>query len=110
MYLFALVSLFYLIFKNILRKRVEATNDLEQESQRRGPRAVCGSRGRFVRPAMLFGNFQIFNIYAAECLEKRCREVNEPTLNDTLAVVGYTTDQHFHSLNVLIKKLDFIME
>jgi len=83
MYLFALVSLFYLIFSNNLRKRVETTNDLEQESQTRGPRVVCGPRGRFVRPAMLFGNFQIFNIYVAECLEKRCREINEPKLNDT---------------------------
>jgi len=32
---------------------------------------------------MLFGNFQMFNIYVAECLEKRCREINEPKLNNT---------------------------
>ena len=50
---------------------------LGQGSQTRGPRV------RFVRPAMLFGNFQIFNIYFAKCLEKRCREINEPKLNDT---------------------------
>jgi len=26
-------------------------------------RAACGPRGGFVRPAMLFGNFKIINIY-----------------------------------------------
>ena len=36
-----------------------------------------------MRSAMLFGIFQIFNIYVAKCLEKRCREINEPKLNDT---------------------------
>jgi len=36
-----------------------------------------------VRPKMLFGNYQIFNIYVAKCFEKRCREVNEPKLNDS---------------------------
>jgi len=46
-------------------------------SQTRGP------RGRFVRPAMLFGNFQIINIYVAKCLEKRRREISESNLNDT---------------------------
>ena len=35
-------------------------------------------------PAMLFGNFQIFHIYVAKCLEKRCREINKTKLNDTL--------------------------
>jgi len=34
---------------------------------------------------MLFGNFQIFNIYFAKCLEKIWREINEPKLNDTQA-------------------------
>jgi len=32
-------------------------------SQTRGPRAACGPRERFVRPAMLFGKFQRINIY-----------------------------------------------
>ena len=46
-------------------------------------RAACGPRGRSVRPAMLFGNFQIMNIYIAKCLEKRCREIIQSKLNDT---------------------------
>jgi len=65
---------------------------LRQGSQTRGP------RGRFVRPAMLFGNFQMINIFIARCLEKRCREVIESKLND--AQCGFrpsrsTTDQIF---------------
>jgi len=32
---------------------------------------------------MLFGNFQIINIYVAKCLEKRRREIIESNLNDT---------------------------
>ena len=48
-----------------------------QGSQTRGPRE------HFVRPAMLLGNFQIINMYVAKCLEKRCREIIEPRLNDT---------------------------
>jgi len=32
---------------------------------------------------MLFGNFQIINIYLAKCIEKRCREIIESNLNDT---------------------------
>jgi len=43
---------------------------LVQGSQTRGPRAACGPRGSFVRPAMLFGNFQIINIYVASALKK----------------------------------------
>ena len=35
-----------------------------------------------MRPAMLFGNFQIINIHLAKCLEKRCREIFEPELDD----------------------------
>jgi len=35
-----------------------------------------------VRPAMLFGNFQIINIYVAKCLEKRRCEIIESNLND----------------------------
>ena len=37
-----------------------------------------------MRPAMLFRNFEIFNICVAKCLEKRCREINETKLNDNL--------------------------
>ena len=49
-------------------------------------------------PAMLFENFGMFNIYVPKCLEKRCREINEPKLNDTLC--GFhpahnTTDKNF---------------
>ena len=46
-------------------------------SQTRGP------RGRFVRPAMLFGNFLIINSYVAKCLVKRRRQTIESNLNDT---------------------------
>jgi len=46
-------------------------------------RAACGPGRDFVRPAMLFGNLQIFNIYVAKCLEMRCREIIESNLNDT---------------------------
>ena len=35
-----------------------------------------------MRPAMLFGTFQIINIYIDKCVEKRCRKVIEPNLND----------------------------
>jgi len=35
------------------------------------------------RPAILSGNFKIINIYVAKCLEKICREIIEPNLNDT---------------------------
>ena len=56
---------------------------VEKGSQKRGPWAACGPRGRSVRPAMVFGNFQIMNIYIAKCVEKRCREIIESKLNDT---------------------------
>jgi len=46
-------------------------------------RAACGLRRRFLRPAMLFGNFQITNSYVAKCLEKRRRQIIESNLNDT---------------------------
>ena len=41
------------------------------------------SRGPFVRPAMLFGNFLIINIYVAKSLEKRRHEIIESKLHDT---------------------------
>jgi len=49
---------------------------LRAGSQTRGP------RGRFVRPAMPLGSFQIINIYVAKCLAKRRREIIESNLND----------------------------
>jgi len=55
---------------------------------------------------MLFGNFQIFNIYVAKCLEKRCREINETKLNDTLCgfyPVHNTADKNF-TLQKIFKK------
>jgi len=56
---------------------------LEQGSQIRGQHAAYGPLGPFVRPAILFGNFLIINISIAKCLEKPCREIIEPKLNDT---------------------------
>jgi len=55
---------------------------------------------------MLFGNFQIFNIFVAKCLDKRCLEINEPKLNDTQWCFhpGHsTTDQNF-TFQELFKK------
>jgi len=48
-----------------------------------GPRAACGPRGHFVRPAMLFGNLQIISKHVAKCLEKICCKTIESKLNDT---------------------------
>jgi len=47
-------------------------------------RAACGPRRLVVRPAMLFGNFQIINIYVSKCLKKRYRKIIEPKLEDKL--------------------------
>jgi len=58
---------------------------IDQGSQTRGPRAACGPRWPFVRPAILFGNLQITNIYVAKCHEKRCCEIIKPKLNDQRA-------------------------
>jgi len=51
-------------------------------SQTRGdPRTGCGPRGRFVRPAMLFGNFQVINIcvidFIHRCLNMLGQRVNK---------------------------------
>jgi len=67
---------------------------------------TCGPRGRLVRPAMLFGNFQMFNIYVAKYLEIRCREINEPKLNNTqwgFHLGQSTTDKNF-TLQQIFKK------
>jgi len=37
----------------------------------------------FCATHVLFGNFQISNIYVAKCLKKRCREIIQSNLNDT---------------------------
>jgi len=55
---------------------------------------------------MLFGNFQIIDIYVGKYLEKRCREIIEAKLNDTQ--YGFrpgrsTTDQIF-TLKQIFKK------
>ena len=55
-----------------------------------------------MRPAMLFGNFLIINIYVAKCLKKTCRDIIEPELNDTqcgLAPGRSATDQQ-HRQNI----------
>jgi len=59
---------------------------LNQGSQTHGLRAARGPRGSLVRPAMLFGNFQITWTCVAKCFEKRCREIIESKLNDTVAI------------------------
>jgi len=57
-------------------KRVLCEQSIAQGPQTRG------LRGNFVRPAMLFGNFQIINIYVAKCFEKICCEMIDSKLND----------------------------
>jgi len=52
-------------------------------SQTYSPWAAFCLQGPFVRSTMLFGNFQIINIYVVKCLEKRCCEIIESNLNDT---------------------------
>jgi len=59
---------------------------------------------------MLFGNFQMFNIYVAKCLEKRCREINEPNLDNTQCGFhpGYsTTDQNFSLQQIFEKSWEY---
>jgi len=56
---------------------------LKQGSQTRDQRAACGPRGPFVRPAMLFGNFETITFTFSNALTKRCREIIESKLNDT---------------------------
>ena len=73
-------------------------------------RAACGPRVRFVGPEMLFGNFQMFSIYVAKYLEKRCREIYEPKLNDTQG--GFhpshsTTDQNFTLQQIFEKSWEY---
>ena len=82
------------------------TNGIQQGSQTRGPRAECGPRGRFVRSAMLFGNFETFQIYVAKCLGKRCREINEPKLNDTQCGFhpGHSTTDQIFTLQQIFEK------
>ena len=73
---------------------------VEQGSQTRGP------SGRFVRPAMLFGNFQIINICVAKCFEKRWSEITDAELNDAqfrFRSGRSTTDQIFTLQQVFVK-------
>jgi len=63
-----------------------------------------------VRPAVLFGNFQINDIYVAKCLEKCCREITELNLNDTQC--GFhpgrrTTDQIFTFKQIFKKSWEY---
>jgi len=81
-------------------------------SQTRGPRAACGTRGPFVRPAMRFGNFQRINIYVAKCLEKRCREVIESKLNDIQCVFrpGRCTTDHISLSSKILRNLGSMLK
>jgi len=59
---------------------------------------------------MLFGNFQIVNIYVAKCLEKRCREIIEPKLNNTQCDFGAghgTTAQIFTLQQIFEKSWEY---
>jgi len=59
------------------------------------------------RPAMLFGNFQIINIYVAKCLENRCREIIESKLNDTQCGFrpGRGTTDHISFFSKILRNL-----
>jgi len=63
-------------------------------------------RGRFVRTAKLFRNFQIINIYLAKCLEKRCSQIIESKLID--AQWGFhsshSTTDHIFALHLIFVK------
>jgi len=63
-------------------------------------------RGRFVSPRVLFGNFEIFAIYVAKRLEKRCRNINEPKLNATQCGFhpGHSTTVQNITLQQIIEK------
>ena len=63
-----------------------------------------------MRPAILFGTFQIINFCVVKCLEKRCREIIEPKLNDTQS--GFrlgrsTVDQIFTLQKTFEKSLKY---
>jgi len=58
---------------------------------------------------MFFENFRINDIYVAKCLEKRCRKITEPMLNDIQC--GFrpgrsTTDQFFTPQQIFKKPLE----
>ena len=64
-----------------------------------------------MRPAMLFENFPMFNVYVAKYLEIRCREINESKLNNTQC--GFhpghsTTDQNFTLQQIFEKSWEYV--
>ena len=58
-----------------------------------------------MRPAMLFGNFQIINIYVAKCFVKRCREITESKLNDTQCGFRRSTTDHISLSRKILSNL-----
>jgi len=79
---------------------------VEQGSQTRGPRR------HFVRPPMLFGKFQIINIYVAKCLEKRRREIIESNLNDTQCGIlpGRSNTDHTSLISKILRNLGSMLK
>ena len=62
------------------------------------------------RPAMLFGSYQIINIYVYKCLEKRCREIIESKLEDTqcgLRPGSSSKDQIFTLQQIFEKRWEY---
>jgi len=55
---------------------------------------------------MLFGYFQIINIYVAKCLEKRRRKIIESKLNDTQRGFrpGHSTTAQIFTLQQIFEK------
>jgi len=61
---------------------------------------------------MLFGNFQVINIYFAKCFEKRCREIIESKLNDTQCGLrlGRSTTNHISLSRKIFRNLGSMLK
>ena len=68
------------------------------------------ARAFFLRPAMLFGNFQVINIYFAKCFEKTCLEIIESKLNDTQCGLrhGRSTTDHISLSRKILRNLPML--
>jgi len=59
---------------------------------------------------MLFGNFQVINIYFAKCFEKTCLEIIESKLNDTQCGLrhGRSTTDHISLSRKILRNLPML--
>jgi len=65
-----------------------------------------------MRPAMLFGNFQMINICVAKCLEKRRRKIIESNLNDTQCAfrLGHSHADHISLSSKILRNLGSVLK